>query len=502
MYPASVAERGVVRIPIPRLRQHQQPVADHPARFKVVRAGRRWGKDRLAFTVSIVGHGLNREHPGLIHGTDVCWVAPVYPQAKHIWVEEIRPRFRGLPGVMLNETELTVTLPNGARLFLRSADAVEGILGVGKNLGGLVVNEAARLDLEYAWRDVLFPILTDNMGWALITSVPNGGLDGNYLKVIPSYFNRLCQEIMAGGKDSEWAHFYGTAHDNPTLPAKGVAGLVADYPPESVKLKEQVYAELVVGGGGLAFPELNERVHLIPADRFRIMPHWLQFGAFDWGFSHPWVFIWFVVNEDGDVFVVDTVRGRRQQPAEIADRVLSRVPVEQLRYIHSGDDIGRGMTYVDEDVPTYQDRLAEYGLFVQSKRISRPQAYDNLRDFLRWRGAGPDGEDWTPRLRFLDLPMNRWLFDQLQYMVTDPLHPEDVLKVNADRETGEGGDDGYDALKLGLASRAPTSHKPRSPWHEEQVDAFAPEVLEHEARESRRSKRHQPKREYPPEAVT
>lgn len=489
---APPVDRGAVRIPIPRLREHQQPVADHPARFKVVRAGRRWGKDRLAFTVSIIGHGPKREHRGLLHGMDVAWLAPDYPQAAIIWMEEIRPRFKGVPGITLNETEHYLMLPNGAKLFVRSNESIEGIRGLGKRLAGIVVNEAAHFDLEYAWRSVIRPTLTDNRGWALIMSTTNGGLDGNALKVVPSFFNRLCQQVMSGGRGEAWAHFYGTAHENPTLDADEIAELIGEYSPESASLKQEVYAELVVGGGGMAFPELNERVHFIRPDRFRVQPYWLQFGSFDWGFAHWWVFIWFAVNEDGDVFVLDTVRGRREQPATIAERVLDLVPVDRLQYVVAGDDVGQDKTFVGDNVPTYQERLEAHGLSVTPTPVHRVAAYDNLRGFLRWKGAGPDGQDWTPRLRLLDTLRNRWLFDQLQRMVTNPTRPEDVLKVDANPETGEGGDDGYDALKLGMASRAPTSAKPQSPWHEEQVDAFAKDVLEHEAREQRKSKRHVP----------
>jgi hypothetical protein len=40
-------------------------------------------------------------------------------------------------------------------------------------------------------------------------------------------------------------------------------------------------------------------------------------------------------------------------------------------------------------------------------------------------------------------------------MVVDPDDMEDVLKVDSNPETGEGGDDGYDALRVGMASRPP-----------------------------------------------
>ena len=52
-------------------------------------------------------------------------------------------------------------------------------------------------------------------------------------------------------------------------------------------------------------------------------------------------------------------------------------------------------------------------------------------------------------------PGNLWWFDQLETMVCDPGDPEDVLKVGANRDTGEGGDDGYDCLRYAMSSRPP-----------------------------------------------
>ncbi len=90
------------------------------------------------------------------------------------------------------------------------------------------------------------------------------------------------------------------------------------------------------------------------------------------------------------------------------------------------------------------------------------------------------------------------MFEQLEVMVCDPDDPEDALKLNANRDTGEGGDDGYDALRYAMASRPP----PAGPPPDEGVfDAWSPEALEHEMREGRRSKRHLGGKDIIPDAV-
>jgi hypothetical protein len=42
------------------------------------------------------------------------------------------------------------------------------------------------------------------------------------------------------------------------------------------------------------------------------------------------------------------------------------------------------------------------------------------------------------------------LLETMGYLEVDPHNPEDVLKVDCDGDTGEGGDDAYDAARYGL----------------------------------------------------
>jgi hypothetical protein len=104
-----------------------------------------------------------------------------------------------------------------------------------------------------------------------------------------------------------------------------------------------------------------------------------------------------------------------------------------------------------------------------------------MRQYVAWRGLGPNGADTTPRFRIMDTPGNRRVFDQIQAMVTDPDHLEDVLKVDAD-EYGDGGDDAYDCCRMGLAARPLRGREPPEPLK----SAWEPSVLVHEMEQGRR----------------
>jgi hypothetical protein len=244
----------------------------------------------------------------------------------------------------------------------------------------------------------------------------------------------------------------GTVLDNPIYANDPL------YMAQLALLPEVLRRQLLYGdwnaGVGAALDELEASVHIVR--RFIVPSNWTMFGSFDYGFAHNWVWITFAVNEDGDVFVVDTVRGRRHQLHEIAQRVKSRVPLYDPRYrfTHADSYVIQSRKERDENTPTITELMAQqHDIILAQGNTDRKAGLLNLRYYLAWRGIRPDGGDGVPALRFMDTPGNRWLFEQLQAMVVDEGDMEDVLKVNSNPETGVGGDDGYDALRVGMASR-------------------------------------------------
>jgi hypothetical protein len=256
---------------------HQVPIVASAAPNKIVCAGRRFGKDVLDFQASVVGHGPVHDgmpqFGGIIHGGDVVWIGPTFSQVLQVWREQVRPRFAGVPGIVLNESEHTVRIVGKGTLFLRSAEAIDSVRGMGSRLSGVVMNEAAHCDLEYALRSVIRPALLDNQGWLLITSTPYAG----------SYFNTLCDEVELGVRGDTWQYFHGTARDNTAIDPDAFQALVAEYPKDSVELEQEVFAKRVEGGAGAAFPEWDAawhclRVEPIPGD-------WRLAAGMDWGYD-------------------------------------------------------------------------------------------------------------------------------------------------------------------------------------------------------------------------
>ena len=402
----------------------------------------------------IAGHGPGawgeKRFPGIMQGGDVVWVAQDYPNLTTVmWREEFVPRFRDKPWATLNGQDHFISVHGKGTLYLRSAEAISGIRGIGKKLKGVIVDEAAHLDLEMALKDVILPALLDNGGWLVLMSTTNAAGDGNTAKRVPSYFNLICEEIRAGKRSTEWEEFTGTAYDNPAISDAGIDELVKEYAPGSPALQQEVYAELLRAGVGLALPQVVAERHIV--DRFPIPEHWTQFGAFDWGFNHPWCFGWFVADGDGNIYLVDTVWGREDLPDAIALKINATVPVKRLQYIHAGHDIKADRKARGERVPTLQESFAAKGIHMLLANISRVSGLENLRAYVNWEATDVTPER-EPRFKMFRTDGNQRVLETLQMMQVDPKDLEDALKVDADY-AGRGGDDGYDMVRYGLASR-------------------------------------------------
>ncbi len=146
-----------------RLQPPQWKVFRSPARFRVLVAGRRFGKTYL----SLIELCKAAWKPGSL----VWYVGPSYKQAKRIaWgplKQMTRPYWRSKP----NETDLRVELTTGGTVCLRGADNYDSLRGNG--LDFLVLDEYASIARE-AWPQVLRPALADKRGRALFIGTPHG----------------------------------------------------------------------------------------------------------------------------------------------------------------------------------------------------------------------------------------------------------------------------------------------------------------------------------------
>jgi phage terminase large subunit-like protein len=129
----------------------QQTVFSDPTRFKVVAAGRRCGKSRLAATTLLI-EGL-RCPPG----SAVLYVAPTNGQARQIIWNVLLDLGRDvIAGSHINNQD--ITLINGATIYVRGADRPDTLRGVSLTYAVLV--EVAEIKPE-EWEQVFRASLSD-----------------------------------------------------------------------------------------------------------------------------------------------------------------------------------------------------------------------------------------------------------------------------------------------------------------------------------------------------
>jgi len=173
----------------------QMEIFKSTARFKVVAAGRRFGKSRLAAWVLLM-EGLKSKDK------DVFYVAPTFQQAKDIMWGTLKELGEGLIK-STHENTATITLINDRKIYLKGSDRPDTLRGVG--LRYVVLDEYASMKPS-VWELILRPTLADVKGSALFIGTPDG----------KNHFYDLW--LQAGKEDyPEWEQFSYNSTDNPLL---------------------------------------------------------------------------------------------------------------------------------------------------------------------------------------------------------------------------------------------------------------------------------------------
>lgn len=173
----------------------QQEVWNDPTRFKIVAAGRRTGKSRLAAWLLIVNAlQANKGH--------VFYVAPTQGQARDImWSTLLELGHPVISSSHINN--LQIKLVNGATISLKGADRPETMRGV--SLKFLVMDEYADMKPD-VFEQILRPALADQKGCAMFIGTPMGR----------NHFYELYKYAELDDDETYKAWHY-TSYDNPLL---------------------------------------------------------------------------------------------------------------------------------------------------------------------------------------------------------------------------------------------------------------------------------------------
>ena len=205
------------------LYEHQQKVGKSPARFKVIRGGRRGGKTLLETEILIA----KATHKG---GRSIFFIAPTQKQARSIIWESLKNRLGkiGEP----NESRLEMKIPSqdgkSSTIFVAGWENRENFRG--QPAHHITFDETDTMkDFFIGWQEIFRPALLDTNGTTDFIGTPK--------KENPN-LRRL--EKMA---DKDWELFHFTSWENPSIPREELERAKLDMDGETYA--QEIMAEYV-----------------------------------------------------------------------------------------------------------------------------------------------------------------------------------------------------------------------------------------------------------------
>lgn len=162
-------------------------------RFSVLVAHRRLGK-----TVLALNHMIKMASQNKLTNPRYAYIAPFLKQAKLIAWQYLKHYTAPIPGIKVNESELTIELPNAAKIHLFGGDNPDALKGT--YLDGVILDEYAQMRPEL-FGETIRPTLSDRNGWCVWIGTPKG--QNQFLEI----YETACKK-MAEGDVNWWAGMY------------------------------------------------------------------------------------------------------------------------------------------------------------------------------------------------------------------------------------------------------------------------------------------------------
>lgn len=210
------------------LHPKQMEVYRSKARFRVVVAGRRWGKSQLSKVLMITKAAKPKQK--------IWYVAPTYRMAKQILWTDLLDAIPKKWIKKINETTLSVRLVNGSRIELKGADKPDSLRGVGIHF--LVLDEFQDMS-EQTWTQVLRPTLADTGGHAIFIGTPKA-----YNQLYTVYKHGQDKRKIAAG---QWQSWQFPTITSPFIPLSEIAAARADMDEKSFKQEFEASFETMSG---------------------------------------------------------------------------------------------------------------------------------------------------------------------------------------------------------------------------------------------------------------
>jgi hypothetical protein len=219
------------------LKWAQGEVFHNDKRFRVLVAGRRFGKSYLS-CIELLKAAIGRP------GETYFYCAPTYRMAKDIAWKEMKKLVPPEWVKSKNETDLKIELINDSMIELKGTENAMALRG--RSLAGVVLDEAAFMDSE-VWFEVIRPALADKQGWALFISTPDGTASW--------FYDLWC--YVPDDPTNEWNRWSFTTIDGENVPAEEVQAARAQLDERTFRQEFEASFENLTGLVAVSFSDEN-----------------------------------------------------------------------------------------------------------------------------------------------------------------------------------------------------------------------------------------------------
>jgi len=346
-----------------KLHSKQMIVYTSKARFKVVVAGRRFGKSILSKTLMIKYATRPR--------SKVWYVAPTYRMAKQIMWQDLLDSLPKNWVRRTNETNLIIWLVNGSVIELKGADNPDTLRGVGLNF--LVLDEFQDMT-EETWTKVLRPTLADKGGHALFIGSPKG-------------YNHF-YDIYKMGQDAsrvdsnEWRSWQFPTIASPFIPRKEIEAARRDMDEKS--FNQEFLASFEQMAGKVYYP-FDKNIHVRRSPFNPDFPIWI---GQDFNID-PMSSVVMQPQPNGEVWIVDEIVRFSSNTEEAVDEIERRFYRFRSRVVIFPDPASNSKQHARGE--TDLDIFRERGFTNIRHRRKHPPVVDRINCVNRMLRAADGG---------------------------------------------------------------------------------------------------------------
>tara|TARA_R110000744_G_scaffold18144_3_gene48826 strand:+ start:511 stop:1758 length:1248 start_codon:yes stop_codon:yes gene_type:complete len=281
-----------------KLTPPQKSISSDQNRFRVVVAGRRFGKSFLS--INEIAKFARKPNQRCLY------VAPTYRQAKTVIWDDLKEMLYKVNWIKkVNESDLSILLVNGSKISIRSSDNKDALRGAKYNF--IVLDECSDMDPD-TFYTVLRPALSDTKGSAMFIGSPKGR----------NWFYDLW--VQAGASEDWSAHQYTTIEGG-QVDQEEIDSAKRDM--DDRQFQQEYLASFVDYAGVIYYAFTEENV--IPYDKKLLPPREPIYVGIDMNIN-PMSAVIGVINKSGVLHIIDELEIYSSNTNELVQEIKARYP--------------------------------------------------------------------------------------------------------------------------------------------------------------------------------